>query len=112
MRVHRTLTAATDACASGRVRVNGEPAKPARRVAIGDRVVVRRGAETLDYEVLQTIEKRVGAPIAVTCYVDHSPPPTPRDPSAPDEMHLSARERGAGRPTKRERRAIDRLRGH
>lgn len=111
VRVYRTRTAAADACATGRVRVNGEPAKPARRVSVGDRVTARRGQVVLDYEVVELIEKRVGAPIAVTCYVDHTPAAPAVDPSTPDLGHDSARDRGAGRPTKRERRAIDRLRG-
>lgn len=60
-----------------------------------------------DLEVLATVSKRVGAPIARTCYVDHAPPPPPKEfmPSVP------VRERGSGRPTKKERREMDKFRG-
>jgi ribosome-associated heat shock protein Hsp15 len=59
-------------------------------------------------EVVRVIDKRVGAPVAAECVVDHSPPPPPRTETAAPAF---ARERGAGRPTKRERRRLDRLRG-
>jgi ribosome-associated heat shock protein Hsp15 len=57
--------------------------------------------------VAKVITKRVGAPVAVECYVDNSPPPPPREHVAP----VALRDRGAGRPTKRDRREIERLRG-
>ena len=59
-------------------------------------------------EVVRAIDKRVGAPIASGCVVDHSPPPPPREHVAV----IAQRDRGAGRPTKRDRREIERLRGH
>ena len=58
-------------------------------------------------EIVRVISKRVGAPEAVKCYLDHSPPPPPKEVLA----SIPVRERGAGRPTKKERREIDRLRG-
>jgi ribosome-associated heat shock protein Hsp15 len=107
VRVFKTRALATAACRRGHVRVNGAPAKPAATVRVGDRVEVR----THDHhprvlEVARVIDKRVGAPVAAECVVDHSPPPPPRE-QAPD---VFARERGAGRPTKRERRQLDRFR--
>ncbi len=56
--------------------------------------------------VVRVIEKRVGSALAVECYVDHSPPPPPRETTAA----VAVRDRGAGRPTKRDRRRLDRLR--
>lgn len=107
VRAFRTRTAATDACAAGRVTVDGEVAKPATRVAVGQEVRVRRTDRVLVYGVREVIAKRVGAARAADCVEDRSPP-------APVVERVEAavwRERGAGRPTKRDRRETDRLRG-
>jgi ribosome-associated heat shock protein Hsp15 len=104
VRLTPSRSVATDLCRSGRVTVNGHVAKAATTVKPGDRVEARLGRRHRIVEVVQAIDKRVGAPIAVTCYVDHSPQPEP-------EPSPVWRERGAGRPTKRDRRQIDRLRG-
>ncbi|HZU73333.1 MAG TPA: RNA-binding S4 domain-containing protein [Acidimicrobiales bacterium] len=103
VRLFKTRSAATDACRGGHVRVNGQPAKAATPVRAGDRVEARTPARLRVLEVTGVIDKRVGAPVAAGCYVDHSPPP-PRDESA------FTRDAGAGRPTKRDRRQLDRLR--
>ncbi len=106
VRVTKTRTDATDLCRGGHVRVGGRPAKAATPVAEGSRVTVRvRGLER-DLEVTRPIEKRVGAAIAATCFVDHTPPPPPREVDAA----FAVRDRGTGRPTKRDRRDIERLR--
>jgi ribosome-associated heat shock protein Hsp15 len=104
VRCFKTRGDATDACRGGHVRVNGHPAKAAANVSVGDQVVVRVHGTDRTLEVRQLIEKRVGAGLAADCYVDHTPPPPPR------EARVAARERGAGRPTKRERRQLDRWR--
>ena len=105
VRLHKTRAAATNACRGGHVRVNGVPAKAASPVRAGDRVEVRvRGLQRI-VEVVSVIDKRVGAVAASQCYVDHSPPPP-----EVDRIRVAAREPGAGRPTKRERRQIDRFR--
>ncbi|HLT16078.1 MAG TPA: RNA-binding S4 domain-containing protein [Acidimicrobiales bacterium] len=106
IRLFKTRADATEACRGGHVKVNGKTAKPATPVVVGDRVHVRVHGRDRDVEVAQVIDKRVGAPVAVTCYVDHTPPPAEED-----RVRVATRERGAGRPTKRDRRAIDRLRG-
>ncbi|HSL58699.1 MAG TPA: RNA-binding S4 domain-containing protein [Acidimicrobiales bacterium] len=109
VRIFPTRSAATDACRGGHVRVNGAPAKPATTVKVGDRVAARAGGRDRDLEVVRLIEKRVGAPIAAECLVDHSPPPPPRE-ERPGPVF--ERERGTGRPTKRDRRQLDRFREH
>ena len=106
IRLFKTRAESTNACRAGHVRVNGHTAKPASPVAVGDRIEARIHDRDRVIEVTRTINNRVGAPLAVECYIDHSPPPPPRDPLAP-----AGRERGAGRPTKRERRQLDRWRG-
>jgi ribosome-associated heat shock protein Hsp15 len=106
VRLYKTRGAATDACRGGHVRVNGAPAKPAAPVRVGDRVEAMAHGRQRVLEVVRVIDKRVGAPVAAECLVDHSPPP----PSKEDRAPVFARERGAGRPTKRERRQLDRFR--
>lgn len=106
VRITKTRSLATSACQAGHVEVNGDAAKPATKVTEGDLVTVRLGGRERRLEVVRLIEKRVGAPIAAECLVDHSPPPPDPERVAP----AGIRDRGAGRPTKRDRRALDRLR--
>ena len=103
----RSRSAATSACKAGHVRINGEPAKPAQHVSVGDEVRYRVDGFDRLLTVTQILTKRVGAPIARTAYIDSSPPrPSPLDTPA-----AVIRERGAGRPTKKERRQLDALMG-
>lgn len=106
VRLYKTRTNATDACRGGHVKVNGSPAKPATPVKIGDRVSTRVHGRDRVLEVVRLIDKRVGAAVAAECLVDHSPPPPPKE----LESAFFVRDRGEGRPTKRDRREIDRLR--
>lgn len=108
VRLAKTRSQATAACRAGHVRVNGERAKPATSVRVGDRVEVRTGELPRIVEVRQLLVKRVGAPVAQAAYIDHSPPPPPR---AERPAAFGVRDRGTGWPTKRERRQLDRLRG-
>ena len=104
IRVYKTRSAATTACRAGHVRVNGDKAKAAQTVKPGDELRVRISGFDRILIVRQTLTKRVGAPVAALAYEDRTPP---REPIAA----LGVRDRGAGRPTKRERRDIDKLRG-
>lgn len=107
VRLAKTRSEATTACKGGHVRINGERIKPAQRVRVGDEVRVRRHGYEHIVEVSQLISKRVSASVATTCYIDHSPP-------RPDKLASPApvkRDKGAGRPTKRQRRQLDRLHG-
>ncbi|WP_040164050.1 RNA-binding S4 domain-containing protein [Microbacterium gorillae] len=105
VRIYKTRSAATSACRAGHVRVGGERAKAAQPVRVGDELRVRISGFDRILVVRQTISKRVGAPLAAAAVEDRTPE-RPR----PDAL-FAARDRGAGRPTKRERRDIDRLRG-
>jgi ribosome-associated heat shock protein Hsp15 len=107
VRVYKTRSLATAACRAGHVRLNGERAKPAQPVRVGDEVRVRIEGFDRILEVSGLIVKRVGAPIAAQNAIDKTPPPPPRT-EAPITV---VRDRGTGRPTKRERRDIERLRG-
>jgi len=108
VRLYKSRSVAAAAVKAGHVRVNGERAKPATAVHVGDEVRVRAEGYEKVFEVVRLLDKRVGAPIAQTAYIDNSPPPPPKD-----EFFgaFGTRDRGAGRPTKRDRRDMDRLRG-
>lgn len=105
VRLTKTRPDAATACRGGRVRVNDRPAKPSTTVSPGDEVRARVGDTTRIVEVLRAIQKRVGAADAATCYIDRTPAPPPDAP-----VSVASRDRGAGRPTKRDRRALDRWR--
>ncbi|GCE74966.1 RNA-binding S4 domain-containing protein [Cellulomonas biazotea] len=108
VRLFPTRSAAGAACRAGHVRVNGVRAKPATMVVPGDEVHVRGGERERVVLVQRLIVKRVGADVAVGCYLDRSPVVPPKEHRA----LVAQRDRGAGRPTKRDRRLIERLRGH
>src|SRR5690349_5758494 len=96
---------ATQLCEAGHVRVNGNPAKPSTKVRAGDVVHALIAERERIVEVVRPIETRVGAPAAATCYVDNSPPPVIRE-IAPGIKAI----RGEGRPSKRLRRELERMR--
>jgi ribosome-associated heat shock protein Hsp15 len=105
VRLCKTRPMATDLCVGGHVKVNGITAKPSTRVRVGDRVEAFVADRLRSVEVVKIIESRVGAADAAECLIDHSPPP-PRDPM-PAGLEWA---RGAGRPSKRLRRELDRFR--
>jgi ribosome-associated heat shock protein Hsp15 len=104
-RIYKSRTAAQEACTAGHVTVNGLVARSSHGVVVGDEVTARAPRGDLILQITALGEKRLSAAKARELYVDHSPPPPPR------EERVAPRERGAGRPTKADRRATDRLRG-
>ncbi len=102
VRLTKTRPDAATACRGGQVKVNGRPAKPSTMVSPGDEVRARIADITRIVEVARIIQKRVGAPEAATCYLDRTPPPPPNV-----SVPIALRDRGAGRPTKRDRRMLD-----
>ncbi len=106
VRIYKTRSMATNAVKGGHVRLNGDPVKPARVVKPGDKVTVKEPGWVREFEVKQLLKKRVGHIVAIEAYVDNSPE-RPTQLSVP----MGRRDRGAGRPTKRDRRAIDHLIG-
>ncbi len=107
VRLAKTRSQATAACRAGHVRVNGQPAKAAQPVRVGDEVRVRlHGFDTV-YRVTGLATRRGSATEAAKYFEDLTPPPPPRV----ERPAAVIRAPGAGRPTKRERREIDRLRG-
>lgn len=111
VRIFKSRTIATDACKSGKVKIGDVTVKPSYLVSRGEEINVRKNGFNLQYRVVDLIEKRVGAPIAQKCYEDLTPAEELQKfndwfigKAAPER-----REKGTGRPTKRERREIDRF---
>lgn len=109
IRVFKTRSEAIVACNGGKVRLNGSDVKPSKAVKPGDVIVVRKGAVTYTYKVLALIDKRQG-PKLVPEYVENQTPQSELDKlRAPVETFFLKRDRGTGRPTKKDRRQMDNL---
>ena len=106
-RIYKTRTLASDACKNGRITINGALAKPSRTVKVGDQVGVKKSPITYSFRVLQTIEKRVGAKLLHEVFENV----TQQEKYELLEMNRISgfvdRARGTGRPTKKDRRALD-----
>jgi ribosome-associated heat shock protein Hsp15 len=107
VRITKTRADAAELCRSGRVKVNGKIVKPSAKLIVGDRIETRVHERERIVVITKLISKRVGAALATECFDDHSPPPPERLLAPP----VFERDRGAGRPTKRDRRKLDELRG-
>lgn len=109
IRVYKTRSEATDACNGNKVKLNGVNAKPSKAVKIGDTMEVHKGPASFTYKVLQLSENRMGAPM-VPDYADNLTPESELSKlHAPKETIVLKRDRGTGRPTKKERRELDAL---
>jgi ribosome-associated heat shock protein Hsp15 len=109
IRVYKTRTDATEACKGSKVTLNGVDVKPSREVKAGDRIGVRKGPVSYTFKVLAPLEKRVGAK-DVAAYAENLTPQSELDKlHAPVETFFIRRDRGAGRPTKKDRREMDSL---
>ncbi|MBR3500863.1 MAG: RNA-binding S4 domain-containing protein [Bacteroidales bacterium] len=109
IRAFKTRSEATDACNGGKVKIAGANCKPSRPLRIGEVIEVRKGMAVYTYKVLAFLEKRVGAAAAAD-YAENLTPQSELDKlRAPVETFFVRRDRGAGRPTKKERRTIDAL---
>ena len=109
IRAYKTRSEAATACNGGKVRLNGSDVKPSKAVKVGDTIVVRKGPVTYTYKVLDLIDKRQGAKF-VSQYAENLTPQEELDKlHAPVETFFLKRDRGAGRPTKKDRRQMDSL---
>ena len=112
IRVYKTRSEATDACKGGKLRLHGGDVKPSKTVKVGDVLVARKGPVTYTYRILQLIDKRQGAKL-VPNYAENLTPQEELDKlRAPVETFFLKRDRGAGRPTKKDRRQMDSLWGN
>jgi len=109
IRVYKTRTDATDACKGGKVRLNGYDVKPSKEVRPGDVIVVRKGAVTYTYKVLSLVDKRLGAKLVPDVAENQTPHEELDKLRAPVETFFLKRDRGTGRPTKKDRRQMDSL---
>lgn len=107
IRVFKTRSDATEACKGNKVRVGGVPAKPSKMIKIGDVLEVRKGVVQFTYKVKALTEHRLGAKL-VPDFAENLTPQAELDKlKAPVETFFLRRDRGAGRPTKKDRREMD-----
>lgn len=107
VRICKTRAIATDLCKRGRVCIDQQPVKPSREVSPQQLVSIKREGITFQYRVLKCVEKRVGAKMAAQCKQDETPQEELTKLKTIKGGWTPMREKGAGRPTKKERRAID-----
>jgi len=109
VRVYKTRSQASEACRKGRVMIDEMPAKPSKVVKAGEIIQVKKMPIVYSYRILDPIEKRVGAKI-VDNYVKNVTPEEELQKLELQDDFFIKRNRGAGRPTKKERRLLDDLR--
>ena len=109
IRLFKTRSEATEACNGNKVQLNGVAAKPSKTVKAGDSISVRKGAVQYSYKVLKIAENRMGAQL-VPEFAENLTPQSELDKlHAPRETFFVKRDRGSGRPTKKDRREMDEL---
>ncbi len=107
IRVFKTRTDATEACKGGKVKIGGGNVKPSRLVKAGETIEIRKGMVTYTYRILRITDRRLGASL-VPEYAENLTPQSELDKlKAPVETFFVKRDRGTGRPTKKERRALE-----
>ena len=109
IRVYKTRSEATDACKGGKVKVNGSDIEPSKVVKLGDMITARKGPVTYTYRVLDLIDKRQGPKLVPNFAENLTPEEEIAKLRTPVETFFLKRDRGAGRPTKKDRRQMDSL---
>jgi ribosome-associated heat shock protein Hsp15 len=109
VRIFKTRGLATDACRAGSVQVGGQLVKPARDVRVGEIITIRQGLITRTVMVLGLPVRRLGPKLVAGFCEDRTPPEEYAKARVQPVQQFLAREKGSGRPTKRDRRAIERL---
>lgn len=109
IRIFKTRSLATEACRAGRVKLNGQNVKPSYVVKVGERYTVQKGIERKEILVTGLLERRMDAKTVVQFYEDHTPVEETHGFKSVFHAPVLKRDRGAGRPTKRDRREIDDL---
>lgn len=111
IRIYKTRTLASDACKAGKVKINGKSVKPSYNLQVGETIHIQKGINKKIYKALNLIEKRVAASLAAEAYEDLSPPEIQEKKTYSAFFHYPGRDKGAGRPTKKERRDMDKWKG-
>jgi len=109
VRIFKTRSLATEFCKSGKVTIDGDPIKPSRMIRLGDVIQVKKTPVTYTYQVTGLTEKRGSATVAAAFVVNLTPPEELERVRIAHESAFYTRDRGTGRPTKKERRIIDKL---
>ena len=109
VRIFKTRTMASEACAGGKIKIDGTAVKGSRNIKKNDIVQVRKGVVKYLYKVRQIAEKRMGAKLVPEFLEDITPEEELTKLESAKKQHLQTREKGQGRPTKRERRMMDKL---
>ncbi len=111
VRIYKTRTMAGDACRAGKVKMDGIAVKPSRILKTGDIIHVSLGPLTRTLKVISLIHNRVSAKLVPESLEDLTPPEEYERIKFMQELNAEHRDRGTGRPTKKERRLIDKLKG-
>ena len=111
IRVYKTRSEATDACKGGKIRLNGADVKPSKMIRRGEVLTARKGAVTYTFRVIELVEKRQGAALVPGFAENLTPADELAKLRAPVETFFLRRDRGTGRPTKKDRRQMDSLWG-
>ena len=111
VRLFKTRSQATEACKGGKVKIEGHNVKPSREIHEGDEIEVQLGAIRKKVKVLQIIKNRVAAKLVPDLAEDLTPTEEYERLDMLRRLNYERRERGAGRPTKKDRREIERLKG-
>ncbi|MCX6228098.1 MAG: RNA-binding S4 domain-containing protein [Bacteroidia bacterium] len=109
VRLFKTRTLATEECKKGRVTIDGMAVKPSRFPKIGEVIKVRKSPVTYSYKVVDLIGKRIGAKLVALYVLDITPPEELHILEVRKQMGFFERDKGAGRPTKKDRRDLERL---
>jgi ribosome-associated heat shock protein Hsp15 len=107
VRLYKSRSIASDACTTGKVQVNGQPAKPSRNVKIGDIITAVAGEVLRTVKIISPLEKRVGAKLVNQFLEDLTPASEFAKPKEKSFQPFVFRPKGKGRPTKKERRSIE-----
>ncbi|HTE01142.1 MAG TPA: RNA-binding S4 domain-containing protein [Mucilaginibacter sp.] len=109
IRIFKTRTLATEACKAGRVKLDGQNIKPSHEVKIGEIYSVSKGIERKVIKVTGLLENRMDAKTVINFYADETPLEQTHGYKSMFQAPILKRDRGTGRPTKRDRREIDEL---
>ncbi len=108
VRIYKSRSLAAEACGAGKIKIDGESVKAAHPLKVNTILIISKEGDKLKLNVIKLIDKRVSAPLATLCYEDITPPEE-KDKLRFPGVFYEVRDKGSGRPTKKERREIDRF---
>lgn len=112
MRLFKTRSQAAEACKGGKVKIGGQNAKASREVKVDEIIEIQLQSIKRRVKIIKVIKNRVGAKLVPELLQDLTPPEEYEKLEMMKQLNLEKRDRGAGRPTKRNRREIERLKGN